>query len=404
VPDITDRNVFVLGAGFSADAGAPLIHDFLQVSRELLDDPGSELDNEEKRQFQLVFDFKKRVAQCREKFRIDLDNIEQLFGLVEMSHRLGSESATTRDATVYLIAKTLQLAVARQQHRRLKVGLYPQKSYAVGGLTWTSFGTKDPTSEIYFCELYRHFALLLAGKYDDPQKVQHRSNMVITFNYDLILDDAFRGINVAPLYALPDALLEEPIPSESSGILLLKLHGSTNWAICGRCQKVHILEAKVTEDAKGFRRKPCARCGVEGLRLLLVPPSWDKSEYQEVMKPVWRRALEALQQATRICVIGYSMPETDAFFKFLLALGLAENHQLYRFLLVDLARARAEVDSFQPRNEPGSQTVDARYRDMLETIFVERRFQFYSRGFADFLLSGTNAMARAETIGTQGLY
>ena len=46
-----DNNVFILGAGFSADAGAPLVNDFLQVSRELFDDPESELDAQERAAF-----------------------------------------------------------------------------------------------------------------------------------------------------------------------------------------------------------------------------------------------------------------------------------------------------------------------------------------------------------------
>jgi len=97
--EASNHNVFILGAGFSREAGAPLIHDFLDMSRELFDDPDSDLDKEERSQFREVFEFKNRVSQAREKFRIDLDNIEQLFGLVEMSHRLGSGSAETRDAS-----------------------------------------------------------------------------------------------------------------------------------------------------------------------------------------------------------------------------------------------------------------------------------------------------------------
>src|SRR3569832_814088 len=96
-----DRNVYILGAGFSAGAGAPLINNFLDISRELFDDPDSALDSDERENFRKVFEFKKRAAQSREKFRLDLDNIEQLFGLVEMSHRLARTPEDTRDATVY---------------------------------------------------------------------------------------------------------------------------------------------------------------------------------------------------------------------------------------------------------------------------------------------------------------
>jgi hypothetical protein len=109
--EIADRNVFILGAGFSASAGAPVIKNFLDVSREIFDDPDSGIDSNEKALFQKVFEFKKRVAQSREKFQIDLDDIEQLFGLIEMSHRL--ERKGVRDAMVYVIAKTLSAETVR---------------------------------------------------------------------------------------------------------------------------------------------------------------------------------------------------------------------------------------------------------------------------------------------------
>jgi hypothetical protein len=100
-PDRVDRNVYILGAGFSADAGAPMIHGFLDQARLLLDDPSSELDSVERDHFGRVFEFRRKMAQAREKVRIDLDDMEQLFGLVEMSQRFGNELPETRNSTVY---------------------------------------------------------------------------------------------------------------------------------------------------------------------------------------------------------------------------------------------------------------------------------------------------------------
>ncbi len=114
------------------------------------------------------------------------------------------------------------------------------------------------------------------------------------------------------------------------------------------------------------------------------------------MRPVWNQAVSALKAAKRICVIGYSMPETDTFFKFLLALGLAENHQLYRFVLVDRMNRKLTNEPL-PEPEP-STTIDARYKAMFEVLFVKRRFKFFGDGFADFLLNIGPAMGRAETI------
>lgn len=392
----SDRNVFILGAGFSREAGAPLLNDFLDRSREFYDDPSSSLDKQERAQFGEVFKFKREVAKAREKFRIDLDNIEQLFGLVEMSNRLGAASSATRDATVYLIAKTLQLALAGAPNRprvsvSLKSGWVPPGSMA-RDVRRAPYGGGDT----FDTDVYTHFALLLSGQYDDQDKLPSRSSAVITFNYDLVLDDALVRIGAKPDYRLVDAKSEEPAQGSTS-VPLLKLHGSTNWAICGRCDRVHVLGEKATADPREFRSTPCDECGETGLRLLLVPPSWDKSEYSKVMQPVWKSAIEELKAATRICVIGYSMPETDAFFKFLLSLGLAENDRLYKLVVVDYVVSRLGVGDWQ---EPNSEGIENRWKRMLEDVFVTRRFRFHAEGAASFIRSGlAYELQRGEQIG-----
>lgn len=396
--NISDRNVFILGAGFSADAGAPLIHGFLDRAREFFDDPETRLDEQERKQFAEVFRFKREVARAREKFRIDLDNIEQLFGLVEMSHRLGSVSSETRDATVYLIAKTLQLALTNNPFRP-QVQMSLKTGYAAQANSFINHVRRSPSGGDNFeTDIYTHFALLLAGKYDNQKKIAVRSSTVITFNYDLVLDDALTQIGVKPGYELVDAQYDEA-GSSSDVVPVLKLHGSTNWAICGGCSQIHVLGEKATTAPDVFRSKPCWKCKKTGLRLLLVPPSWDKSEYSRIMQPVWKKAVEALQNANRICVIGYSMPEADAFFKFLLTLGLAENDQLSKFVVVDLLSPAIEVAGMRHAKRK-LDPIDVRYKEMLEDVFVERRFKFHPQGIANFLRAGfCNELRRGEQIG-----
>jgi hypothetical protein len=370
-----DHNVYILGAGFSKDAGAPLVHDFLDRARGFYDDPDLMLDPQERQQFEQVFKFKREIAKAREKFRIDLDNIEQLFGLVEMSQRLASEPPATRDATVYLIAKTLQLALMNTS-RRPQARMSLQPGYAGQADSFTKYVGRNATgADAFETDIYTHFALLLAGRYDDQRKLASRSNTVITFNYDLVVDDALARVGAGPGYELADALYDEPNQSRTV-VPLLKLHGSTNWAIC-RCSQIHVLGHKATENSADFRARQCSKCLDTGLKLLLVPPSWDKSEYSRIMQPVWKRAVGALKTATRICVIGYSMPEADAFFKFLLTLGLAENDHLNRLVVVDWV-----PDGISSQR---TSTIETRWREMLEGVFVGRRFEFFSRGIAGFM-------------------
>ena len=402
--EVTDRNVYILGAGFSASAGAPLIHDFLDRSREFKDNPSSHLEKFERNYFQEVFDFRREVAQAREKVVIDLDNIEQLFGLVEISQRLEHIQPKVSESMVYLIAKTLQLATgAHLKRRRIGFSVNDEILKCITSLPSEFCEPSGTGSARYEVDLYVYFAGLIAGKLDDPELRKNRHDTVITFNYDLVFDHALRRNAIEPEYHIGES--DTPASMEGSHpyderFSVLKLHGSTNWGVCPDCKKgVVTLEEKVTDSPKEFGEKVCPECGKNSYQPLLIPPSWDKSEYREIMKPVWAKAVEELQKATRICIVGYSMPESDAFFKYLLTLALSKNHQLYKFIVVDLASTLGPIPT-QP-SHVGAEVVETRYKQLLEPLFQERRFSFYSQGFEMFL--GNNRacgeLGRGEVVG-----
>jgi hypothetical protein len=387
-----DRNVYVLGAGFSASAGVPVVHDFIDHARTYFDDPSSGLDQSELEHFEKFFAFKRKMSQAREKVRIDLDNIEQLFGLVEISDRLQPERRKrddTRTSTVYTIAKTIQLAAESARTDQITFTVNDEVLARKGRLP---HGFNHPPAPVnppirYGAALYDYFAGLAAGLLDDPDKLGNRANSFITFNYDLVLDDALRRVGVVPDYQLPtDYLSRETAMTNGPSCPVLKLHGSTNWGICANCQKqVVVLEGKVTAVPSEFRSRECQDCRQKTFQPLLIPPSWDKSEHREIMRPVWQKAVEELKRATRICVIGYSMPEADSFFKYLLALALSENHGLYKFIVVDK-----------------DQTVSSKYEQLLDPMFRERRIAPFLNeiGFSAFLGNDASlkALGRGEVV------
>src|ERR1051326_2702933 len=111
--------VFILGAGASKHAGAPLCGDFLEKSKELLD--SGALTEEERRDFALVFRARQALMAHAAYSRIDVDNIESLFGAFEMAalfERLGSldsnEAKQLPSAIRTLIARTVELTFAFQ--------------------------------------------------------------------------------------------------------------------------------------------------------------------------------------------------------------------------------------------------------------------------------------------------
>jgi NAD-dependent SIR2 family protein deacetylase len=387
VSDIRDRNVYILGAGFSASAGAPLVRDFIDRSRLYFDDPSSNLEKGERQHFERFLEFKRRMSQAREKVKIDLDDIEQLFGLVEMSQRLEHTRRDTRDSTVYVIAKTLEIATRSKVHRRL--GFSPETALRqVWAPPPTFVGVPGYSPPAWNAGLYDFFAALGSGLLDEPGQSAFRANSFITFNYDLVLDDALRRVGVTPKYHLPpEYLLTKEAQASQLSCSVLKLHGSTNWGICVNCaNEIVILDEKVTASPAEFTARVCTKCMGPRLQPMLVPPSWDKSEYRDIMKPIWSRAVEELKSAARICVIGYSMPEADSFFKYLIALALSENHNLYRFVVVDK-----------------NPQIAARYNDMLDQMFSQRRLALHvsEDGFARFLHSGVfrSELGRGEVVG-----
>jgi hypothetical protein len=172
----------------------------------------------------------------------------------------------------------------------------------------------------------------------------------VTFNWDTLLDKALAssgrwfpddGYHVA-FDGLLDGSWRTPV-STRSAFPLLKLHGSTNW-----------LGPYVTRDLRDGQRRwvasketvNCMWCLVDGsewfptykdrwrpgydtfsyffppndpvlgapLMPIIIPPTEKKNfgEYGQVFRCVWKEAERCLAAASRLVIIGYSFPPTDA--------------------------------------------------------------------------------------------
>jgi hypothetical protein len=232
--------------------------------------------------------------------------------------------------------------------------------------------------------------MLIGGRFDPPEKRAHRKDVVITFNYDLVLDHALVRAGIPVSYHLPEQNVSAPGANNKDGFPLLKLHGSANWGICTSCKK-HIFVSidKMTSSPRIFKNMECRECQRQAFQPMLVPPSWDKTEYQDLIQPIWNRAVAELQKATRICIIGYSLPESDAYFKYLLTLGLSENHGLYKFIVVDLAQPLVTSwDQQEQLSSSKTKTLRERYDELLEALFRERRFTFHDEGLWMWIQDG----------------
>ena len=66
------------------------------------------------------------------------------------------------------------------------------------------------------------------------------------------------------------------------------------------------------------------RVNSQGLRPLIIPPSLEKSSFftHPLIKVIWSRAREAIERASSIYVVGYSLPESDTYVDLLFARSL----------------------------------------------------------------------------------
>jgi hypothetical protein len=173
---------------------------------------------------------------------------------------------------------------------------------------------------------------------------------VITFNYDDLVEAAYTEVvtvrssrggqdNYVSHTQLQRSPLT-PIGSRQGAVLtsspietfeLLKLHGSRSWFYSGRAS---FYGETIYDACTVYGWAPEDRKVVPWLLEdkvpLVVPPTAGKTGYfnNETIRSTWRRAFRALEEATRLWLVGYSFPETDLLVRFLVQQGCPSDPQI----------------------------------------------------------------------------
>lgn len=365
-----DHNVYILGAGFSAEAGLPLIKDFMNRMR----DAASWLEEQGDRKRELeairrVFEFRLKAAAAAHRFQLNIENVEELFSLAsasgdpELAEAMPLAIAATLD---YAKCVTLPLA----DHEYFQIGMLNVPGWRKPS-NW-----KPPTANVqegvrngnykgewYGCPPYEFYVGVMCSYFNKGGS--DRRDTIITFNYDQLVEESCHDLGIPVGYGLqvsrdnPDQALLTA--KQDAKVQILKLHGSLNWANFAEHLRSSNEEARLVcssgqvEDWEVARGWPGPRVfkdysGLreEGLSPLLLPPTWRKDlgidQYGRIdFSNVWDAAVTALRTATNVIILGYSIPQTDLHFKYLLAAGLQDNISLRKVFFVNrgLAEERA---------------------------------------------------------------
>ncbi len=219
---------------------------------------------------------------------------------------------------------------------------------------------------------YNHFTQLLKNE-------KNQKPSVLTFNYDLGLELGFHYNDVKINYRLDD---------DTSGLNLLKLHGSINWYTNASTLKGKIKYLSV-EDVNNWIRNDYSRnryiernrytfdidkyLNLSGaneqqdIEAVIIPPTWNKTEYQGQLTRVWEAAADELSKAQNIYILGYSLPESDSFFRYLFALGTISKNRIRNIVVY---------------NPESSGDTEARFRRLFG-LSTESRFQYKPLKFSE---------------------
>lgn len=304
------RVVYVVGAGFSAGLGFPLISNLLQELWPRLDN-------------KLADDIAAVVRFHHPDF-----------------HPLRAESFPN-------IEQLLSEMQANEQ-------LFDSSRPATGG--FTSADLADRRQRLLL-ELAKWFHDIQASALKKKPKWLHtivdemkaEKAQVISFNYDLVLDQLIFGNDISESsYGLEsDTRWAQP--------RLLKPHGSLNWYEHStgkylsdtKCFNLPGTEPDVVRAFKPFRAPQSDK---REYMPLIVPPVFNKEFQGALFQTLWQEAVLVLSQASEVRFLGYSLPVADFHARFILRCGF--HNQEHGALLEGGSRAsptgRAKVVIVDP--------------------------------------------------------
>jgi hypothetical protein len=308
----TDHNVYILGAGFSVEAGIPAVAGFLDALRDSL----GWLESQPRREAEAtavrnVLEFRRLAAAASDRVKMNVDDIEELFSLASATP--GDEYA---NYVTTAIAATIDYCRSGQ----------PRLSYQID----TGYADSEPppprklgaarsrrvnTNSVIWDD-YEYYAAAIAGMLTTPSK--NGRNTVITFNYDTVLEEGLEMLGVPVNYNVS-------VSSRQGALRILKLHGSVNWINSGFSESSLDTIKEVGRYADVL---------AAGERAMLLPPTWRK-QFGGGLSRIWDASVNAISEATRLIVIGFSLPATDSHFKYLLAAGLRDNIALRKIVFVN---------------------------------------------------------------------
>lgn len=324
---IMENIVYILGAGFSAPLGLPVMSNFWEKSKSM---PRKDLGKYE--YFNDIIGAMDETKRVQSYFEYVDWNIEEVLSILEFTHFFEQDAKLNQfkkyiiDVLDYytpklaspqkLVLNSLwysQLFGVENVHTYFGHFVANLFNLSVSAQNIDNFGRKIPEMKWY------------------QRKGQNYRYSIISLNYDMVLENIVDYINRISNRSVK---LEFSKYYDNNGFnpVLIKLHGSAD---SGE----------------------------------IILPTFNKGLYQKQLPESWKNAFDVLKSANQIRIIGYSIPQTDSYIKFLLKAAISKSRELDR---VDVLCA----------DDPTS-TVKSRYNN-----FIKFNNYRYRNDFTENMLNG----------------
>jgi hypothetical protein len=306
--------VYILGAGFSAPLGIPTLRNFWEKSKAMIRD-----DNTTYGYFTDLLAKMSETVRAANYFQYENWNIEEALSMLEISETLES-SETLQQFKQYICDVVNFFTKKNEFQANFDRYRFPNNWFDL------IFGQ----SELH--QSYGHFVASLhnlrmtvdSADSGRGQSVRWVSTeklgindvkySIVTLNYDCVLENITTSINAnyRPIQFNAHFRGVTDVPNEPTDRpYLLKLHGSA-------------MEGEI------------------------IFPTFNKGLYMNQIPQSWRIAYNVLKQATQVRIVGYSLPESDAYIKYLLKAAISHSSNVDR---IDILCLDDEKNTVEDRYE-----------------------------------------------------
>lgn len=356
------KTTYILGAGFSIEAGAPSQEKIVEKIFEIHEKYPNEFEKDSVETF-------KNFLSVTLNIPTELQTKVPLEDVFTPIDRAILDNTSFRDLSIsklkqirgivyYLIGKTLQVILR--------------------------------TSDKKYIDDFANYIVSQCSIRSNNKYRDHDNVSVFSTNWDILLDNSIKNIldinHQEPKgvvdyccyissYRKNDDSIKPGLEILGGGgfnVKLLKLHGSLNWLQCPRCQRLYVdFYQKISVDHHSSCRHCDQNFGNKESHILtsnLIMPTFLKDLSNPQYKLIWQNAGIELSESQNIVFIGYSLPAADF-----------EMRQLLSRMIRD--DAKIAVVDYGKDDWENIKSMKLRY----QTFFGNRPIEFYLDGSKNFI-------------------